>query len=115
MSEQKITLPYPPSANRYWRVTRQGRTYISDHARQYKLNVATLARAAKLKQIDGDVVLHLDIYRPIKRGDLSNRIKILEDALQGIAYKDDSQIVEIVARRFEDKKSPRVEILLKAA
>ena len=112
MSKPKtITLPYPPSANRYWRMWR-GRMVVSGEARQYKLDVATLARVAGVRQIEGDVSINIDIYRPIKRGDLSNRIKIVEDALQGVAYKDDAQIVELTARRFEDKKRPRVEVTI---
>lgn len=109
--ERKLTLPYPPSANKYWRMWK-GRILVSAEARQYKLDIATLARIAGLRPLDVPVILSLDIYRPAKRGDLSNRIKILEDALQGVAYDDDSQIVEITARRFEDKKEPRVEVTI---
>lgn len=85
---------------------------VSGEARQYKLDVAALARVAGLRPVEGEVVITLDVYRPIRRGDLSNRIKIVEDALQGVAYKDDSQIVELTARRFDDKKHPRVEVTI---
>ena len=30
--------------------------------------------------------------------------------LIGVAYSDDSQIVRIVAERYDDKRNPRVEI-----
>ena len=105
----KLTLPYPPSANRYWRKTNRGGVYLSAEAKAYKRDVGLLCRKILLS---GDLILTLDFYRPKKQGDLSNRIKVLEDALQGIYYEDDKQITEIHARRFEDKNNPRVEILI---
>jgi Holliday junction resolvase RusA-like endonuclease len=111
----KLELPWPPSANRYWRMW-NGRMLVSAQARQYKLDVALLARVAGIRTpIEGAVKLMLDVYRPTRIGDLSNRIKVVEDALQGTAYHDDKQIVEIIARRFEDKHRPRVEITICSA
>ncbi len=109
-----ITLPYPPSANTYWRVF-QGRTRVSPEARAYKLNVARLGKVLKLTPISGPVVMRVDIYRPLKRGDLSNRIKVLEDALEGVCFEDDSQVVRIVANRFDDKANPRAVVTVESA
>ena len=38
--------------------------------------------------------------KPCKKPDLDNCIKSITDSLNTIAYKDDSQIVEITARKF---------------
>lgn len=43
---------------------------------------------------------HLGLILPISRPDVDNYIKQVMDALNGIAYADDSQIVEITARKF---------------
>jgi crossover junction endodeoxyribonuclease RusA len=102
-----VTLPYPPSANRYWRTTRDGRTYVSAEAKQYKKDVAKVAGRANLT---GELRLTMFVYRPRKTGDLSNRIKVLEDALQGVLFNDDKQISEIYAVRLDDKQNPRVEV-----
>ena len=105
-----ITLPVPPSANVYWRLFR-GRNVVSAEARAYKNDAAWLARAAGMAEpLTGDVALTVRWYRERKAGDLSNRLKILEDALQGVAYVNDSQIVRIVAERYDDKRNPRVEV-----
>lgn len=105
-----ITLPPPPSANRYWRNFR-GRTVVSGEAKAYKDAAAWLARAAGMDEpLTGNVALTVRWYRERKAGDLSNRLKILEDALQGVAYVNDSQIVRIVAERYDDKRNPRVEV-----
>jgi crossover junction endodeoxyribonuclease RusA len=105
-----MTLPYPPSANRYWRVTKSGRIYVSTEATEYKSKVRWVGLVAKAKPLDGPVRMSLAVYRPRAVGDLSNRIKVLEDSLRGIAFHDDDQVVEIRAIRLEDKANPRVEV-----
>jgi Holliday junction resolvase RusA-like endonuclease len=113
-----LTLPYPPSANAYWRslvIKGSVRVLVSSEARKYKKLVAELASYTKPRlpgPLIGALRLSLTLYRPIKRGDLSNRIKVIEDALIGIAYADDSQITEIVAKRFDDKTNPRVLVIV---
>jgi len=104
-----IILPIPISANRYWRNFR-GRMVVSAEARAYKEEAAWIAKAAGAQIIAGDVSITLRVYRAAKRGDLDNAIKILLDSMQGVLYTDDSQIVRIVAERFDDKKNPRVEV-----
>lgn len=47
--------------------------------------------------------------RPAKKPDVSNYIKLIEDACNGILYKDDSQIVELRAKKFYSD-SARIEI-----
>lgn len=49
------------------------------------------------------------IIRPITRPDASNVLKSVEDALNGLAYRDDSQIVEILVQKYYSR-TPRVEI-----
>lgn len=109
-----LQLPYPPSSNRLWR-TGNGATYISQEAREYKQNVALLARVAKAKPFDGNVFVNVRVYRPRQSGDLDNRLKVVLDALQGVCYHDDKQVVKIIAERFDDPKHPRVEVEINLA
>jgi crossover junction endodeoxyribonuclease RusA len=108
----RLTLPYPPSANRYWRVDKRGFAYVSTEARAYKNRIRLLAMAERLRPLAGPVSLSLGVYRPQKSGDLSNRIKVLEDALSGVAFEDDDQVVELHALRMDDKTNPRVEVTI---
>lgn len=103
------TLPYPPSANRFWRHFR-GRVVLSAEGRAYKQAVALLLR--KAKPAGHEVSVHLHFYRPRKSGDLDNRIKLLLDSLNGLAWEDDDQVVELHAWRHDDKKKPRVEVTI---
>lgn len=41
-----------------------------------------------------------DLIRPVTRPDLDNQIKLVKDALNGICFKDDSQVVTIRASKF---------------
>ena len=104
----KLTLPFPPSSNRYWRKTRDGRVYVSDEAKAYKEEVGL--KTNRYAKLNGDLAFTATFYRPRKSGDLDNRIKILLDSLQGTIFADDKQIVEIHAYRFDDKENPRVEL-----
>ncbi|MCC0689980.1 MULTISPECIES: RusA family crossover junction endodeoxyribonuclease [unclassified Clostridioides] len=52
-----------------------------------------------------------NVLRPSKKPDIDNVIKIMADALNEIAYKDDTQIVEVVASKYYSDK-PRVEVVL---
>ncbi|HBF4872503.1 RusA family crossover junction endodeoxyribonuclease [Clostridioides difficile] len=52
-----------------------------------------------------------NVLRPSKKPDIDNVVKIIADSLNEIAYKDDTQIVEVVAsKHFSDE--PRVEVIL---
>ena len=50
--------------------------------------------------------------RPVKRPDVDNVCKAVFDALNGIAYKDDAQIVTAVVYKFYGDQ-PRVEVEIK--
>ena len=97
----RLELPYPVSANRYWRTTK-GRVYVSKEAEAYKAQAAWIARAAGMKPATGPVSLGVTLIP--KNGitmDLDNALKVTLDALKGIAYVDDKQVVKIVAERVK--------------
>ena len=54
------------------------------------------------------------IIRPAKKPDMDNVIKIIADSLNGIAYKDDSQIVDASVRKFY-AETPYVYVVLRPA
>lgn len=105
----RITLDYPPSANRYFRYDR-GIIHRSSKADAYIVGVVWTCKLAGIEPITGDVRLSVRVYRPRRAGDLDNTLKILIDSLRGYAYEDDGQIAEIHAVRDEDKARPRVEV-----
>ena len=100
----RLTLPYPVSANRYWRVF-GGRVVHSAEARSYRTEVQINAREKRVAPLAGDVSVHVALCPELtKKGDasktrldLDNCIKVALDALQGIAFNNDKQVVKLVA------------------
>ena len=102
----KMHLPYPVSANRYWRHFR-GMTVRSAEATKYISQVKALALVMRAKPFESSVKVELLItFHPKRtkkgepsqiRQDLSNTIKVAEDALQGVLYVNDRQVSRIVA------------------
>ncbi len=107
----RLTLPYPPSINHYWRVV-NGRPIKSREGREYMLKTQAIARAqlGAVAPFAGDVIVTVDVFRPRRIGDLDNTLKVLLDALRGVAYVDDSQVVSIEAQRYDDAADPRAEV-----
>ena len=73
--------------------------------------------------VEGALVMHVTFLlprpvslpkrerHPVKRPDLSNLLKAVEDALKGIVYRDDSQIVRLhVEKRYDP--APGVHIVV---
>jgi Holliday junction resolvase RusA-like endonuclease len=109
----RLILPEPPSANRWWRNV-NGRMVTSAAARKYKHGAIALGYVALARVVSGPVRVRLDWYRGRKSGDLDKRIGIALDSIQGVMIENDSQVVELFARRFDDKDNPRIEITVEA-
>lgn len=116
-----VTLPYPPSANRYWAsrtIFPKGggkpftSTYVTSEAKQFKESVGWLLRAAGVRSVlPGRMHVDIKLYphRPldfkkrmrdhgdlwddtVQRLDLDNCRKVVNDALKEIAIEDDKCI-----------------------
>lgn len=89
MSDLDIVLPYPPSANHYWRHTKQGWHYISAKGKLYRDQVF-LACLGHLP-FNKPVSISVAVYFPDRRKrDLDNLAKVLLDSLvQAQIIEDD--------------------------
>jgi crossover junction endodeoxyribonuclease RusA len=94
-----LQLPYPVSTNRMYRVYR-GRPHLSPEAKAYKDHVAWLAAFSKVKMLHGPIGMSILVQPKLtKKGvvseqqiDLSNCVKVAEDALQGVWFVNDKQV-----------------------
>lgn len=108
-----LVLPLPPSANNRLALVR-GRFVQTREARAYKQAVALKALAHGMRPLHGEIAVQVHVYRARRSGDLDNFFKAAFDALKGIAWDDDKQVVRLVADRYEDKANPRMEVWVEA-
>ena len=108
-----LTLPVPPSSNR-WHRNVHGRVVKSEAARDYQELTRILALQQRIPLIEKptEVVVTIRWFREALRGDLDKRYSIMLDALEGIAFENDSQIAEIHAYRVLDRENPRIEVIV---
>jgi Holliday junction resolvase RusA-like endonuclease len=94
----RLELPWPISANRYWQIA-QGRLITTTLARNYKRSIAYQCVNQGIKPLAGYLSAELYLRPPDRRRrDCHNLTKVLFDALQGVAYADDSQICQVFIR-----------------
>lgn len=96
MNTYHITLPWPPSNNRYYRHNR-GRTHISAEGQAYRDNVARIIKNAMLDiGLAIPVKIRIECHMPDRRRrDLDNILKAPLDALTHAGLLDDEQFDEI--------------------
>ena len=111
-----ITLPWPPSVNHYYVTGYRGARIVGKRGKAYATEVALLIRTSGAKRLRGDVRLRVDMHPPDRRKrDIDNPLKCLLDAMSGGLYEDDSQIVELIARKLPGEGKPgRVVVTVEA-
>lgn len=136
MNTLQFEVPGPPIGQgrpRFSTVCGHVRAYDAEKSRNYKAFVKLIATHEIEKQqwkiYELPVKLNIDAYfevpkskskkfkvdalegkqKPTKKPDCSNIVKGIEDALNGIAYKDDSYVVDLRVRKFYSE-IPRVEV-----
>lgn len=128
----KVIIPGEPKGKGRPRMsTKTGRAYTPQDTVNYenwvKLCYQDQSKEYLEGQIDATIVAYYSIpkstskkkmgsmlsgeIRPTKKPDLDNIVKGVLDSLNGIAYKDDSQVVKVVTEKFYAEQ-PRVELQL---
>jgi crossover junction endodeoxyribonuclease RusA len=79
------------------RFSKHGHAYTPKATREAEKVVADAWATSGGQQLNGPVVMECAFYVGTKRvKDLDNMIKLVQDALNGRAFEDDSQIVRLV-------------------
>jgi len=104
----RLVLPYPVSANRYWisfYAPKAKRVFTgpTKEAEAFKEECGWRAKAAGVRSpFTGHVELRVRLVPENKVCmDLDNALKVTVDALKGIVYEDDDQVMRIVAERAD--------------
>jgi crossover junction endodeoxyribonuclease RusA len=110
----KLTLPWPPSINHYWRSRWTGKFishYISGEGQKFRQHV--IRSLSDWDMMLGPLSLRLFAYAPDRRGrDIDNILKAPLDALQHAGvFEDDSQVEELYLRKMREPAPPgRIEL-----
>lgn len=89
----------------------KGRTFTPKRTLDYEKAVVAAAKSAGIELITGPVQFSVDLFLPdLRRRDLDNLCKSISDALNGLAYSDDSLICILRATKQVDRKNPRAEV-----
>lgn len=100
MSAHTFAVPGPVVPKARARVAR-GHAYTPQATRDYEAKVRRAALAAGVSPLVGRIRLTITIHSADRRRrDLDNMIKAIQDALNGVAYVDDSQIDQLQADRM---------------
>lgn len=133
-----LTLPYPISANRYWftvvnKKTLRAMTFPSTEGKAYKKLVGRLAREQGIRQpLAGPIEVTYALYPHLpqdwaKRAktdpvwwdltvqciDLDNCRKVVNDALNGVAWSDDGMIMHDPGTRMMPDGEARLVLTIK--
>jgi Holliday junction resolvase RusA-like endonuclease len=128
----KFIIPGEPKGKGRPRVTKTGHAFTPKDTLEYENWVKQCyVNCEDRKLLDGQIYAKIDCYfsipksatikksnmmrqniiRPCKKPDVDNVCKSILDSLNGIAYKDDSQIVDCLIRKWYADE-PRVEVRL---
>ncbi|QKN82086.1 crossover junction endodeoxyribonuclease RusA [Scandinavium goeteborgense] len=114
MNTYNITLPWPPSNNRYYRHNR-GRTHISTEGLAYRTAVTQLIKEAMLDiGIKVPVKISIECHMPDRRRrDLDNLQKAAFDALTKAGFwQDDQQVDDYRVKRMPMVKGGKLELTI---
>lgn len=121
MKPLTLVLPEPPSVNRVWRKGRGGKLYLNPKAAAFYTRVEQAVRLAGVRvgriPFPDPVRVRYELtwFRARKAGDLSNRLKCFEDALNGLVWTDDKQVVSFACARVDGQRPARVEVTIAEA
>ena len=111
-----------------------GHAYTPENTRLYELKIQAAWKMAAGEWMDGPVALGIVAHQalpkraskafraaaekgamwPIRKPDIDNVIKIVMDALNGYAYRDDTQVVMLDARKeYTPESESRLEITVR--
>ena len=86
--------------------------YLSNKAKTLKEDYQwQILQQYKDEPLKGDLAVYIKTYHGSKhKSDWDNFHKLSMDAMTGMVYEDDSQIVKAVVEKYYDKDNPRIEI-----
>lgn len=94
------------STNHAYPRNKQGRRFLSTEGKDYKKMIGDLAKYTFPREISLEpLVVEIEYtFGDKRRRDINNYDKLIVDALEGVVYEDDKQIVELILRKKVSNK-----------
>lgn len=115
--QELLLTTLPPTTNHAHVHTRAGFTFLSARTKDFRQEVWAEAKRQRITILEGwlkyEVRISFGKFKngKWKSGDASNRIKQLEDSLNGIAWVDDEQVIEShIYREFSEEPFCKISI-----
>jgi Holliday junction resolvase RusA-like endonuclease len=111
----RIIVPGSPVSKNASRIIVRSRLLVTKEAVAYKNDVAKCAKAVRVPYVEDrrwDLTIWYFYQHEGRRQDTNNATELIQDALQGIAYKTDKAVRESHFIPRHDPENPRVEIEL---
>jgi Holliday junction resolvase RusA-like endonuclease len=91
-----------------------GRPFLSPAAREWKTAVATYALKARPRNwsLDGTFTMNLHSVFASPLADRDGPLKLVQDALEGVAWRNDRQVVGGTTTKALDALAPRIEVVI---
>ena len=120
MTVYSITIPGRPVPKARPRLGVRGRkafVYTPPATREYEKLVGWVAKCNGCKPLNGPLAVQLHLFIRGRSGDVDNYCKSILDGLNGVAYEDDDQVIELLVRKHKVKRKEeeRVEIEIREA
>lgn len=121
-----FSIPLTPVAKGRARTTKMGWTYTPKKTKDAESDIRGYWHSQGFKMLP-DTALVLDIVfyvrrpkkpkhkYPIVRPDTDNYVKLVLDALNGLAWRDDSIITDLHVKKRYAEKEPRIDIWISVA
>ena len=106
-------IPGEPVPKGRARVTRSGFAYTPKRTKEWEVAVFAAAKQARIPKLSGDVAVVVEFYRKSRRrADLDNLMKGVMDALNRVAWDDDSQVVKLMATKLVVEENPHTVVVV---
>lgn len=112
MAAIRFAVPVKPyGVNGTYRIGK-GRMFRSPEAEQYRTALQLGAKRAMRRRplLTGHVEVRVWFVYPDNRSDIDGAIKGTLDAMNGIVWTDDRQVIRLEVEKRKDPDAPRVEI-----
>lgn len=106
-----VTLEYPPKGTNHMYTRTARGVHLDSDVDAWRVRQGFALRDVPAEALfTREVEMVIAVYRPSKRGDIDNRLKLILDVLQGVAYTNDALVRRLTVDNLRAPKAPRVEV-----